>query len=272
MEDTLNRILADLVLATTEFVPRLLGALLVMLFSLLAAIVLQRLAARLLGALGLDGLAERTGATDSLRRLGYRRGGPSRLVGLVLFWAVLLVGLAGALSALGLSSLEETMDRIIDLSGRALVALLIAMAGVMAAGWLAELVARESERAGLRASNAFGRIVFITIVSVAALLAAGQLGLETSVLVLLAVVVLGTIGLLAALVLAQGLAPLSGNIAAGRYVREGLEVGDEISVDGIEGTVEELGHAAVVLRSEDGYLYRVPNRALLEGVVRKRPR
>jgi small-conductance mechanosensitive channel len=40
-------------------------------------------------------------------------------------------------------------------------------------------------------------------------------------------------------------------------------------VDGIEGTVEELGHAAVTLRSGDGYLYRVPNRALLEGVVRK---
>jgi small-conductance mechanosensitive channel len=52
-------------------------------------------------------------------------------------------------------------------------------------------------------------------------------------------------------------------------VQEGLAVGDEISVDGIEGTVEELGHAAVTLRSGDGYLYRVPNRALLEGVVRK---
>jgi small-conductance mechanosensitive channel len=47
-------------------------------------------------------------------------------------------------------------------------------------------------------------------------------------------------------------------------------VGDEISVDGIEGTVEELGHSAIILRSQDGYLYRIPNRTLLEGVVRKR--
>jgi small-conductance mechanosensitive channel len=70
--------------------------------------------------------------------------------------------------------------------------------------------------------------------------------------------------------LGGGLIGLSGNIAAGRYVREGISEGDEISVDGIEGTVEEIGHAAVVLRSEDGYLYRVPNRTLLEGVVRKR--
>ena len=47
-------------------------------------------------------------------------------------------------------------------------------------------------------------------------------------------------------------------------------MGDEISVNGVEGTVERLGYSAITLRSEDGYLYRVPNRSLLENVVRKR--
>jgi small-conductance mechanosensitive channel len=46
-------------------------------------------------------------------------------------------------------------------------------------------------------------------------------------------------------------------------------VGDVISVDGVEGTVEELGYASVTVRSEDGHLYRIPNRTLLENVVRK---
>ncbi len=269
MADSLNRVLADLGVAVTEFVPRLLGAVLVMIAALVVAIVLQRLAARLLGALCLDDLAEQTGAADSLRQLGYN-GGPSRLLGLVLFWAILLIGVAGALSILGLSSLEQTMGQIVTLSGRALVALVIVIAGVMVAGWLAELVARGAENAGLRGSNVFRRVVFATVIAVSGLLAAGQLGLETSVLILLAVVLLATTGLIAALALGQGLAPLSGNIAAGRYVQEDINVGDEISVDGVEGTVEELGYAAIILRSEDGYLYRVPNRALLEGIVRKR--
>jgi small-conductance mechanosensitive channel len=47
-------------------------------------------------------------------------------------------------------------------------------------------------------------------------------------------------------------------------------VGDEISVAGVEGTVEELGYASVTLRSEDGSLHHVPNRVLLEEVVTKR--
>lgn len=269
--DTLDQILTEFVTAMTEFIPRLLGAVLVMLLALLVAIMLQRLASHLLETLGLDEISERTGATNSLRQLGYDDG-PSRLLGLVLFWAVLLVGLAGALSVLGLSSLEQTMNQIVHLSGRALVALIILIAGITAAGWLAELVARESESAGLRGSNIFRRAVFVTVVGVTALVAAGQLGLETSILVTIAVVLLATVGLFTALVLGQGLIPLSGNIAAGRYVQEDIAVGDEISVGDIEGTVEELGYAAVILRSEDGYLYRIPNRTLLEGIVRKRTR
>jgi small-conductance mechanosensitive channel len=190
----------------------------------------------------------------------------------VLLWGVILTGVAGSLSVLGLSSLEQTMDQIVTLSGRALVALVILIAGIMAAGWLADLVARSAEDAGLRGSNVFKRAVFVTVIAVTGLVAAGQLGLETSVLIILAIVLLSTVGLITALALGQGLVPLSGNIAAGRYVQEDLAVGDEISVDGIEGTVEQLGYSAVTLRSEDGYFYRIPNRALLEGVVRKTAR
>jgi small-conductance mechanosensitive channel len=265
----LYKIVEDLGLALTEFVPRLLGAVVVMIAALIVAMVLQRSVARLLEAVGLDEFAARAGAANSLQQLGYR-GGPSRLLGLVLFWGIIITGVAGALSVLGLSSLEQTMSQLVTLAGQALVALVLLIAGVTVAGWLADLVARKAENAGLRGPNVFKRIVFVTVVAVSGLVAASQLGLETSFLILLAVILLATVGLVTAIALGQGLVPLSGNIAAGRYVQEGLEVGDEISLDGVEGTVEELGYAAVILRSEDGYLYRIPNRNLLEGVVRKR--
>jgi small-conductance mechanosensitive channel len=261
----------DLLSTLAEFVPRLVGAVAVLLVALVLALLLQRLMARFLEGLGIDELFERTGAANSLWQLGYE-GGPSRLLGTVLFWGVMLTGVAGSLSVLGLSSLESTMDQIVNLSGRALVALVILIAGIMSAGWLAELVAREAEQAGLRGSNAFRRVVFTTIVAVAALLAAAQLGVETYVVVLLAVVVLATVGLVTALALGQGLALLSSNIAAGRYVQDGTEVGDVIAVSGVEGTIEELGYASITVRSEDGHLYRIPNRTLLENVVRKQER
>ena len=144
MSNTTENLLGILI----EFVPRLLGAVAVLLVALLMAYLLQRLMVHLLEEMGLDDLFERTGGTNPLSQLGYE-GGPSRLLGTVLFWGLMLTGVAGALSVLGLSSLENTMDQLVNLSGRALVALVILIAGVMSAGWLAELVGREAEGAGL---------------------------------------------------------------------------------------------------------------------------
>lgn len=253
----------------TGFAPRLLGAVVVLGAAFILALLLQRLSANLLTRLGLDDLFERTGASESLWSLGYG-GGPSRLLGLVLFWAVVVVGAAGSLSVLGLSSLQQTVEGVASLSGQALLALVILIAGLMAAGRLSQLVAEGADRIGLRGANAFRRSVFWFVVAVSGLLAAGQLGFETSALLLIAAAVLATLGLTIALALGPGLVPLSGNIAAGRYVSEDLSTGDEVLVEGVEGTVEELGHASVTLRSTDGYLYRIPNRTILEGVVRKR--
>ncbi len=256
--------------AVSEFVPRLLGAGLVLFAAFLAARLLQRLSARLLRGIRFDDVLERTGSASSLRRVGFA-GAPSLLIGYVIFWGVLLAGAAAALSVLGLSSLQENIDLIVVLAGKALVAVLILAGGLAVAGWLSNLAAREAEEAGLRGGDLFRGAIFAAVLAVTALLAATQLGIDVSLLVLLATVFLGTVGLVVALSLGVGLAPLSGNIAAGRYVQgTDIQVGDEILVDGVTGIVENLGYASVTLRSEDGSLHHVPNRVLLEGIVTKK--
>lgn len=258
--------------ALTEFAPRLLGAALLIVFAFLVARILQRLGARLLQRIGLDSLFERTGAAASLQQVGFGRS-PSFVLGYVLFWAVLLAGIAAALSILGLASLQRNIDLMVSLAGKAVVAVLILAAGLAAAGWLSNLAARQAENSGLRGGEIFRRAVFGVVLAVAVLVAAAQVGIDTSLLVLLAAMLFGTVGIVAALALGLGLAPLSGNIAAGRYVHgNGIRSGDEISVNGIQGTVEELGLASVTLRSEDGRIHHVPNRILLEEVVSKTSR
>jgi small-conductance mechanosensitive channel len=255
--------------AIAEFVPRLVGAVVVLLAALLLARLLQSLVARTLDRFGLDSLFDRTGASDALWKIGYS-GGPSRILGLAVFWGTMLTGVAGSLSVLGLASLENTTNQLVNISGRALVALIIMTIGIMAAGWLSEFVASESQRAGLRGSNTFRRIVFGVVLTVASLLAVGQLGLNTNLILVTVATLLATIGLIVAIALGQGLVPLSGNVAASRYVQDGLEEGDVISVNGVEGAIEELGYASISIRSEDGDLYRIPNKTLLENVVRKK--
>jgi small-conductance mechanosensitive channel len=257
--------------AVSELVPRLLGAGLVLFATFLVARLLQRLSARLLRRVGFDNVLERTGSTSSLRRVGFA-GAPSLLIGYLIFWGILLAGAAAALSVLGLSSLQENIDLIVVLAGKALLAVLILAGGLAVAGWLSNLAAREAEEADLRGADLFRRGIFAAVLVVTALLAAAQLGIDISLLVLLATVFFGTVGLVVAPSLGVGLAPLSGNIAAGRYVQgNDIQVGDEILVDGVAGVIENLGYASVTLRSEDGSLRYVPNRVLLEGIVTKSP-
>jgi hypothetical protein len=257
--------------AVSELLPRLLGAGLVLFATFLAARLLQRFGARLLRRVGFDNVLERTGSASFLRRVGFS-GAPSLLFGYVIFWGVLLAGTAAALSVLGLASLQENIDLIVVLAGRALVAVLILAGGLAVASWLSNLAAREAEEAGLRGGDLFRRGIFAAVLAVAAVLAGDQLGIDISLLILLAAVFLGTVGLVVALSLGMGLAALSGNIAAGRYVQgNDIQVGDEISVDGVAGVIETLGFASVTLRSEDGFLHHVPNRVLLESIVTKKP-
>ena len=75
-----------------EFLPRLVGAVVVLLAALILALILQRLAGRILDSLGLDALFERTGASETLWKVGYS-GGPSRILGLAVFWGTLLTGI-----------------------------------------------------------------------------------------------------------------------------------------------------------------------------------
>jgi small-conductance mechanosensitive channel len=255
--------------AFSGFAPRLLGAGLVLVLTFLVARVLRRVGARLLQRIGLDELFETTGAASSLQQVGFGRR-PSFVFGYVLFWGVLLAGVAAALSILGLASLQRNMDLMVALAGKAVVAVLILAGGLAAAGWLSNLAATRAESAGLRGGDLFGRAIFAFVLALAVLVAAAQVGIEISVLVLLATILFGTVGIVAALALGLGLVPLSGNIAAGRYVQgNGIRPGDEISVNGIQGTVEELGLASVTLKSEDGRIHHVPNRILLEEVVSK---
>src|SRR5829696_8407687 len=255
--------------AVSGFAPRLVGAGLVLVLTFLVARILQRLGTRFLQRIGLDDLFESTGAASSLQRVGFGRS-PSFVIGYVLFWGVLLAGVAAALSILGLASLQRNMDLMVALAGKAVVAVLILAGGLAAAGWLSNLAAAQAERSSLRGGDLFGRAIFAVVLALAILLAAAQVGIEISVLLLLGAILFGTVAIVAALALGLGLAPLSGNIAAGRYVHgNGIRPGDEISVNGIKGTVEELGLASVTLRSEDGRIHHVPNRILLEGVVSK---
>lgn len=251
------------------YLPQALGALAIVAVGVVLAFLVRPTAAFVLRRLRFDSACERVGITTLMRESG-SGGSPSRFAGTVVFWAIIVFAVLAALGPLGLESLADTFNQIVLYIPRILVAVLILLLGTSAAGVVAELARRGLVELGVDRTGPFAMLVRFSVIFVSAVLAANVLGIETTILLSIVIIVLGGAVLAAALALGLGLRQLSQNVAAGRYLAEGIEEGDEISVNGVSGTVERIGHAMTTIRATDDEVHLLPNSQFLEYSVKKR--
>ncbi|QGZ30892.1 mechanosensitive ion channel family protein [Stutzerimonas stutzeri] len=253
------------------FIPRLFGALLVVVVGFVVAKLLDTLLSKLLAKIGLDRLVAGTGVTKLLGRGGIRLP-VSALIGKIVYWFVLLVFLVSAAESLGLARVSATLDMLALYVPKVFGAALILLVGVLLAQLVNGLVRGAAEGVGLDYASGLGRIaqglVIIIIISVAI----GQLEVKTELLNYVIAIALISVGLAVALALGLGSRELVSQILAGIYVRELYEVGQQVRLDGLqlEGTIEEIGTAKTLLLTEDGELVSIANRVLLEQRVGSR--
>ncbi|WP_146772932.1 mechanosensitive ion channel domain-containing protein, partial [Pseudomonas aeruginosa] len=93
---------------------------------------------------------------------------------------------------------------------------------------------------------------------------------KTDLLNYIIAIVLITVGLAAALALGLGSREVAGQIIAGIYVRELYQVGQQVKVGDVEGTIEEIGTVKTILLTEEGELVSLANRLLLDQRVTSR--
>ncbi len=260
----MDELLTQLIL----FVPRLIGAVAIAILGSLLAFVARRSLMFLLHGLGFDALCDRLGVTALLREGGIERP-PSQIIGTIIFYIVLVLVVLAAVGSLGLDFLAVTLNEVFLYAPRALAAVFLLILGTAASGLLAQLTG--SALCGVGVTRTEGLMTFVRygVIFISALLAAAVLQVDITILIVITVIVLGGIALTASLALGLGLRGLSQNVAAGRYLAEGIVEGDRISVNGFSGTVEQVGYAITTVRSADGRTYLIPNAYFMEHVVEK---
>lgn len=261
----------NFVTAIVDFLPRLFGAVLIVVVGVLIATVARLVVAFALRRLRFDELCRRAGITPLLERGNVRRA-PSQLLGTLVLYAILLFTLLTAFGALGLTFVAETINLLIIFAPRLLAAVLLLVLGVAGAGLVAEAAERGLAELGIARSD-WGRSgIRAALIAIVVILAAALVGIDVALLIAITVIILGGIALAAALAIGLGLRGLSQNIAASRYIAEGIAEGDRITVGEVTGTVEQIGHAMTTLRGDDDRAYLVPNHHFMERVVEKAPR
>ena len=250
--------------ALGQALPRLGGALIVIVVGVLVARLLGRLVTRALRALGVEGLAERFGVHDVLERFGFGRS-LSTFLGRLVRIILIAVVVVAALSLLGLAGVGTALNEALLFLPKVFVALVLILAGVVVSQFAGDWTDRLSDQIAL--GFPLGRIVQVAILATFVLTALAQLGIPTEILFTLVVIALAAAALAAALAFGLGGREVAREMSAGRYVGGTFEAGQTISVDGVRGEIVSIESAATILRTEDGQTVRVPNHVLVDSIV-----
>ena len=247
-----------------SFLPRLGGAVALLIIGLIVARLICRVLIRVMQGLGLDSLADRWGVSDVLDSAGLGRS-LARVVGRAIRLAVSLVIVFAALSLLGLQFLSQSLNQGILVLPKLLIAAVLVLAGVVLAGFARERVERLSYQ--LDFPFPLGRVAQITVLTVFGIIAAAQIAISTLVLLILIAILLG--GAAGTFMLAFGLGgrDVARALSAARYLRHDYAVGDEISLGDVRGQITSIESTSTVLDVGNGRSVRVPNHLFTQTIV-----
>ena len=184
-----------------SFLPRLIGALVVLVVGWLVARLIHRVVRRLLKAVGLDGLLERAGLAERLQAVGYTA---TDLVARAIYWIALLVVFLLTAEALDVEYLSNILTGLIAYLPLVVVAIVIVIVAAAVGAFLAEVSTPWSQERHIRWLPATARWMVIGFGVFAAL---NTLKIAEEIVNTLFVAVVATVG--AILVIAFGVGGIS---------------------------------------------------------------
>jgi small-conductance mechanosensitive channel len=247
-----------------SFLPRLGGALALLLIGVLLVRLVTRLLVKAMQGVGLDDLAERGGVHDALDRAGLGRS-LARVIGRAIRIALTLVVIFAALSLLGLQFLSQSLNQGVLVLPKLLIAAALVLGGVVLGGFARERVDRLTYQ--LDFPVPLGRLAQITVVTIFAIIAAAQIAISTLVLLILIGILLSGAAATFALAFGLGGREVARALSAGRYLRHDYAEGQDISFGDVRGRITTIESTSTILDAGDGQSLRVPNHLLMETVV-----
>jgi small-conductance mechanosensitive channel len=247
-----------------ESLPRIGGALLLLVLGLVAAWLLGRLTTSALRAVEIDSLAERFGVHDVFERVGLERS-LARLLGRVVRVMVAIVVVIAAVTLVGLGALSTSLNEAVLFLPKLLVALALVLIGVIVAEFVRDRIDLVADQMALGVP--LGRAVQAVVLALFVLTGLALLGIPTEILTAMIGVVILAAALTLSLAFGLGSRDVARQLSAGRYVGAAFAIGQTISIDDVSGEIVALETAATVLRTADGRIVRVPNHLLLESIV-----
>ncbi|HMS14202.1 MAG: hypothetical protein V9E99_00485 [Microthrixaceae bacterium] len=210
------------------------------------------------------GLVRRRMMRESSRsELKQVAGAASSLV----FWAVVAAAIVGAVSVSSPKTLEPIPGDLLRYLPNALVAGLFLIGGRVIGVLVATATTQAIGRATGEQPKSLGGLIRGAITALTALLALGQLGIDTDVLLMLTGGVILSVALSLSILAGVGGVGVARQLAAGRTLRPILKVGAVIETPEYAGVIRRLHPSKLEIERADGRRLFVSYDVLLESSV-----
>ena len=181
-----------------------------------------------------------------------------------LFWAATAVGVVVSLLAASPDSLKELPHDTFGRLPQVLMAFVLVLAGYAVGVGLAAAVGQSALRASGVRHRGLERLLRIVVMTAFVVAALSQMGVNTTILVVVLAAATGAPALAMALLTAHGGRDVASNIAAGRAVRGRLKIGDHLAVGSATGIITSINATSVELGADDGTTTHVPLQVLMQ--------
>ena len=240
-----SRLLAQLV----EFLPTLLGAVIVLATGWVVARMLRSAVRRL--SRWLNRVLERRMGEERVRNLRLSQAA-IQLLGNLTFWLVILFAVTLATRILGLVAFSAWLDRVVAYLPTLLAGGLIVLAGLVISILARDLTTATIASARLAHAEVFARGVQAAIVVMALVLGINQIGIDVTLLIALIAILAAAIAGALALSFALGAGSFVSNLIGAHYLQQLYEPGQRAIIGDVEGEIVEMTPVGVVLATENG--------------------
>lgn len=213
---TLPERLRDSFLQIFQYVPLLLGALVILFAGYLLAKLLERATDRVLSRIGLNSWLERGGVMDAVERTGWRAR-PSRVFANLIFWFVMFAVILVAANALGLNALADLFSELVSYIPSLIAAIVIVLVGIVLGDFVDGLI--RASAGALHGGTTMARVGRAGVVMLAIFMALQTLGIAPDIVTTAFAILFGAVALAMALAFGLGNRDLAGEVTREWYER-----------------------------------------------------
>src|SRR5918992_1787949 len=195
-----------------EYIPQLIGAIIILVIGYIVARILQTVVARLLQAIGFDRWMEHGGIKQFFDRAQTRET-PATVLGKLIFWLVFIIAITMAADALGIRQVSAVLAQLIAYIPSIIAAILILVLAALLANFLSGIVR------GATGSDLLSNIARYAIIIYAALAAITELGIAVQLTAPTFLIVLGAVALAGAIAFGFGAQGVARDIVEKAYER-----------------------------------------------------